>query len=157
MGFDIFKSKSLKTRVTLLTLSTFLIGTWALAISASWIQHEDMKRLQGQQLLSTVSIMSDNINTEIGSRLNALKTVATKITPAILGDATSMQKFLEDRLTLASMFSVGLYVTRLDGTVVADSMVSSGRIGVNYLDRDYIYQLWVVGVRTISRRRLFRR
>ncbi len=138
MGFGRLKSKSLKTRVTLLTLFTFLIGALFLAICASWILREDMKRLQGQQLLSTVSIMSDNINTEIGSRLDALKTVATKITPAILGDATSIQKFLEDRLTLASMFSIGMYVTRLDGTVVADSMVSSGRIGVNYLDRDYI-------------------
>ena len=82
--------------------------------------------------------MADNVNTEIGSRLDALKNVATIITPAILGDTASIQKFLEDRLTLASMFSIGVYVTRVDGTVVADSMVSSGRIGVNYLDRDYI-------------------
>jgi len=37
--------KSLKTRVTLLTLLVFLTGTWLLVIYASWIQREELKHL----------------------------------------------------------------------------------------------------------------
>jgi hypothetical protein len=43
-----------------------------------------------------------------------------------------MQKFLEDRSALAQMFPLGKYVTRRDGSVIADFMVALGRIGTSY-------------------------
>jgi hypothetical protein len=45
MNLDTFPLRSLKTRITLFTLIFFVIGIWSLALYASWIQREDMKRL----------------------------------------------------------------------------------------------------------------
>ncbi len=101
---------------------------------------EDMQRVLGEQQLATVSLAARDINDELGDRLKVLEKVANRITPAILGNAVSMQRFLEDRPAIESMFSGGLWVARLDGTAIADVPVSKGRIGVNYTDRDYIIE-----------------
>ena len=134
----VFPWRSLKTRVTVFTLAIFLLGIWSLAFYASLMLRHDMERLLGEQQFSTVSLVATEINSELESRLRALEKAAARITPATLGKAASMQKFLEDRPALGMMFSAGIYVTRLDGIVIADSLVAVGRIGGNYLDRDYI-------------------
>jgi hypothetical protein len=77
-------------------------------------------------------------------RMKALKNVATRITPAILNNTASMQTFLEDRPALESMFSGGVYVTRSDGTVIADFPTVIGRIGINYMD--YMDREWMAEV-----------
>ena len=136
----IFRWRSLKTRVTLFTLTFFLVSIWSLAFYASRMLREDMQRVLGEQQLATVSLAARDINDELGDRLKVLEKVANRITPVILGNAVSMQRFLEDRPAIESMFSGGLWVARLDGTAIADVPVSKGRIGVNYTDRDYIIE-----------------
>jgi hypothetical protein len=72
--------------------------------------------------------------------LKALEKTAGIITPAMLGNAASMQTFLEDRSVLASMFNAGIHVNRPNGILIADSQVSAGRIGVDYSDRTYMVE-----------------
>ncbi|MBK7677484.1 MAG: hypothetical protein IPJ27_23565 [Candidatus Accumulibacter sp.] len=82
--------RSLKTRVTLFTLSIFVISIWALAFYASRVLREDMERLLGEQQYSIVSLLAANINQELGDRLSALEKVVERLTPAMLGDAAIM-------------------------------------------------------------------
>jgi len=141
MNLNIFQWRSLKTRMTLFTLTVFLIGIWSLAFYASRMLREDMQRLLGEQQFSTVSIIAADINTELDNRLRAMGKAAARITPAILGNAASMQVFLEDRPALESMFSGGIYVTRLNGAVIADFPTVIGRIGTNYMDREWMAEV----------------
>ncbi len=143
--------RSLKTRVTLFTLSIFVISIWALAFYASRVLREDMERLLGEQQYSIVSLLAANINQELGDRLSALEKVVERLTPAMLGDAATMQRFLEDRPVLQTLFNGGIITYGTDGTVIADSLPAAGRIGANYLDIDTVAAALQEGRSTIGR------
>jgi len=143
--------RSLKTRVTLFTLSIFVISIWALAFYASRVLRADMERLLGEQQYSIVSVLAAEINQELGDRLSALEKVAERLTPAMLGDAATMQRFFEDRPVLQALFNGGVITFRTDGTVIADSLPAAGRIGANYLDIDTVAAALQEGRSTIGR------
>ena len=62
-----------------------------------------------------------------------------------------MQTLLERRTVFQSLFNAGTFVTGIDGVVVADVPVSVGRIGVNYMDRDFIQSALKEGKAMIGR------
>ncbi len=130
--------RSLKTRVTLFTLAIFLAGTGSLALLASLQLRQDMRQLLGDQQFATVSQVATEIDRDLQERVSALQSVARAITPEVLGDAASMQRFLQDRLLLHPQFSGGTFVTRADGTAIASVPLSAGRVGTNYLESDHV-------------------
>jgi diguanylate cyclase (GGDEF)-like protein/PAS domain S-box-containing protein len=151
MRFNFFNWRSLKTRVTLLTLLVFLIGIWSLSFYASRMLRQDMERLLGEQQFSTVSLASEQVNTELDERLRALEVIAEEITPALLGHVAALQAHLEPRLISQGLFNGGISVVGTEGTVIADMPRSLGRIGINYLDRDYLVGALQDGKSTIGR------
>ena len=136
----IFRWRSLKTRVTIFTLALFLLSFWSLAFHSSIMLQKDMEHASGEQQFSTVSIIASGINTELNERMIALEKVAARITPAILDNAASIQTFLEDRPVLSMMFSAGILIYNIDGVAIADVPITTGRIGVNYADRDFMIE-----------------
>ena len=142
--------RSLKTRVTLFTLAIFVISLWALALYTTRMLRGDMQRLLGEQQFSVVSLVSADINHELGDRLSALENAAQAVTPAVLGYPAAMQTFLEGRQVLQSLFNGGLLVTDMDGTTIADSLPATGRIGVSYLHVDSVAAALKEGRSTVS-------
>lgn len=138
MKFIDFRWRSLKPRVTLFTLAIFLLSMWSLAFFASRMLHADMERVLGEQQFSTVSIVADEVNEEMERRLQALENVSRRVTPAILANPAALRALLEEQVILQSLFNGGIYVTRTDGTAIGGLPVSANRIGINYLDRDYL-------------------
>jgi len=130
--------QSLKTRLTLTTLTIVLLSLWSLSYYTSQMLHKDMERLLGEQQFSTVSYVAAEINHELNDRFEALKTVIRTISPAILGNTAAMQTFLEQRPLLARLFNGGVIAYRLDGTAIAEVPLSAKRIGVNYIDIDTV-------------------
>lgn len=151
MNSNIFQSRSLKTRVTLVTLTFFLIGIWSLACYAGRMLREDMQSLLGDQQFSTVSLLAAQVNQELDDRFRALETIGGTITPAILGNAKALQTALEQRRYFLSLFNGGAIVLNLDGTAIADVPRSTGRIGVNYMDVDAIAAALKEGKATVGR------
>jgi PAS domain S-box-containing protein len=147
---SIFQWRSLKTKVTILTLAIFLIGIWSLALYASRMLRGDMQRVLSEQQFSTVSLMAMQINQELDLRLRSIEDIAARISPAMLGNVESLQVFLDNRSVLHAMFSGGLYVTRSDGTAIADYPISTGRIGMNVSDRTWMIEA-LKGRSTIGR------
>ncbi len=129
---------SLKTRVMLFTLGIFLVGIWTLAYYSSRILRNDMQRMLGEQQFSTVSGIANEIDGRLSDRMQALETIAKEVTPEVLGNGPALQALLEHRPLLQLLFNGGVFVTRTDGTAIADAPVSAGRIGTNYLDRDSV-------------------
>lgn len=138
MNFWHFLRRSLNTRVTLFTLTIFLIGIWSLAFYASRMLRDDMQRMLGDQQFSTVSLLAAAINVEMEQKLRSLDAIAGSITPAILGNASALQSLLEQRQVLQSLFSGGTFVTGIDGTVIADVPRATGRTGISFMDRDSV-------------------
>ncbi|MQM31937.1 MAG: diguanylate phosphodiesterase, partial [Candidatus Accumulibacter phosphatis] len=119
------------------TLTIFLVSIWSLAFYSSRMLRADMGRLLGDQQLSTVSLLADELNHELGDRLAILARIANRVTAAMLADNTALQAFLAQSLTLeGEPFNGGIIAHRLDGTAVAEFPPASGRQGVNYMDID---------------------
>ncbi|MCF8149723.1 MAG: response regulator [Burkholderiaceae bacterium] len=135
MSLDFIKWRSLKTRVTAAMLAIFLLGIWTLTLYVSRMLHEDMKRLLAEQQFSTVSSIAAEINRDMQERL---RSVAEGVTPAILGNPEALQSLLEQRPLLLRLFNGGTLATGLDGTAIASLPLSGERIGVNFMDQDYL-------------------
>ena len=138
MNWKIIQWRSLNTRVTIFTLIIFVVSLWSLTFYATRTLRTDMERQLGEQQISTVSLVAKDINWELDDRLRALEAVAGGVRPTLLGNPAALQILLEERLGLLQMFNGGTYVTGIDGTAIASIPISVGRIGVNYLDRDFI-------------------
>jgi diguanylate cyclase (GGDEF)-like protein/PAS domain S-box-containing protein len=110
-----------------------------------------MDRLLSEQQVANVTMVADGIDREMQDRLQTLARVAVLITPDMVDEPLSLQAFLEQRPDLHALFNGGIYAARLDGTAIADFPLSSGRLGVDYSDRDYIARPLKEGKATIGR------
>ena len=54
------------------------------------------------------------------------------------GNTGALQTFLAQRPVLADLFNLGIAATGANGIVIAEVPRSAGRIGVDYVDRDYM-------------------
>lgn len=130
--------RSLKIRVTVLTLGSLVLGIWALAFYVSHMLQVDMQRVLGQQQLQTVSLIAAQVNDELSSRQAALERIAKDIDARLMAEPTALQTLLEQRPLMQILFNGGVFATGVDGTAIADVPLSTGRIGTNYLDRESV-------------------
>ncbi len=138
MNSNYFRLHSLKTRVTLFTLGVFLLSIWLLTAFVSRTLRQDMQDLVGAQQFATVSMVAADINDEVLARFDALNLVAVALPSAISKGDAAVQTMLESRPVFNRQFNLGSFVVGMDGTAIASFPVSAGRVGTNYLDRDYI-------------------
>ena len=130
--------QSLKTRLTLFTLAIFLAGVWALSFYATRLLKSDMEKLLGEQQFQTVSLVATQIHEELQVRQDWLVQIAQKIDAPMVADPAALQDYLDQRMVLLQMFNGGVFATGVDGTAIADVPLSTGRIGTNYMDRDFV-------------------
>ncbi len=135
MNLNLFQSRSLKTRVTLLTVGIFVLGIWLLAFYAGRMLRDDLQILLGQQQLSTTQLLAREINNEINNRFAALANVAKRVSPTMLAHPAALQTLLDEHVILQSLFNSGVYILQANGATLAE-VPGSERIGLNYLDRD---------------------
>ncbi len=151
MKFKIFRWHSLKTQVTLFTLAIFLLSIWSLSFYASRMLRNNMERLTGEQQFSTATFIATEVNDELSDRLKALKAVAETISPTVLGNTAALQTLIQHRTILPVLFNAGTFVTGIDGTAIISQPKYEGRVGVNYMDRDFIAAALKEGKATIGR------
>ncbi len=144
-------SHSLKTRITLLTVFIFLTGTWALSIYATHTLQRDMEHLLGEQHFSTIKQVAAEIDSEIRERIHALEVTTEIMDAAWIDRPSTVQKFIDGRPLLKSLFNDGIMVYHKDGTAIAASPLVKERIGLNFMDRDYLIGAIREGKATISR------
>jgi PAS domain S-box-containing protein len=150
MNMNIFNLRSLKTRVTLFTLAIFLIGIWSVTFIASKILRQNVQYLVGDQQFSTASLVADQINQALENRIISLENIALSASPLMQGDTAALQTLLEQNTVFQGMFNAGSFITGTDGIGIANVPLSAGRIGVNFMDRDYMHAVLIEGKTTIS-------
>lgn len=144
-------SQSLRVRITVSSLLVFLAGVWVLQAYIGQMLRADMQRILGEQQFSTVSVLAGQVNQEIDARFKVLESVASAAAPHSPGSAAAMQALLAERPGLISLFNRGVFVTGLDGIAIASYPESMGRMGLSFVDRDYIQAALVQGKATVSR------
>ena len=143
--------RSIKTRVTLFTFVIVLLGIWSLDFYTAKILHNDMQRLLGEQQFATASYIAAEVNQGLSDRLQALEKVAARSVQAMQTGPATIQKQINDRPILQELFNGGITVYGPDGTAIADFPLTTGRIGVNYIDFPCIAAALKEGRATIDR------
>ena len=151
MNLTRFQKNSLKTRITFFSLLIFLSSIWALGYFASQSQRENMQRILGDQQYAIASLMAGDIHEQITARIAALERVAHAISQRQITDPVQLQEHLSEFPVFQSLFNGGSFITNIDGEAIASLPVSLNRIGVNYIDRDYISNALRNGTTTIGR------
>lgn len=130
--------QSLKTRITCATLLIFLGSLWSLTFYSSQILRRNMMQQLGEQQFSTLGVLAAQLDRELGARRAALESAARLSAPACMAGAAALQRFIDERPTLQSLFNGGLVAVDRQGSVIADFPIATGRIGVNLIERDSI-------------------
>jgi len=141
----------LKEQLTFASLSALIFSLWFLTFYAGRVLQQDLARHLGEQQFSTVSVLAAELEREVAGRLQALEITARRITPAILDNAAVLQGFLEDRQVFTDHFSGGVWVAGNDGVAKASVPSTSGRIGVNFMDREYLIAALKEGRSTVGK------
>ncbi len=147
----IFNFYSIKTRVTLFTLGIFIIGTWVLSFSISQQLHDGMQKQLTDQQATIAAILATQVNSELRERLAVLEKVAEKIAPISFNDNKRLQATLEDRLVIQRNFNAGAFIVDLNGVAIASVPTSIKRIGVSYIERDYVLAVLKEGKSVVSK------
>lgn len=129
--------RSLKTRITVLMLVVIALGIWSLSFFINRNLQTDMVRLLGDQQFSVVTTVANEINSNLAARLQALEHVA-QLDAALMSNPAALQASLERRPVLRQQFNGGVWVAAPDGTAIASVPLSANRLGVNFMDRDFI-------------------
>jgi diguanylate cyclase (GGDEF)-like protein/PAS domain S-box-containing protein len=138
MGRSASHVRSLKAKITFVTLGVFVLSLWALSYYASRMLREDMQKLLGEQQFATVSLIATQINRELTGRLDALERTAHLAAKAMRQGPATLQSLLEQQPALQVLFNGGMYITDREGTAIADYPLPVTRVGVDYSDREYI-------------------
>ena len=148
---EFFHWESIQTRVTLASMAIFVTSVWSLTLYSSSLLRDDLQRQSGAQQFSTVSMLAEEINQEMGDRFSALETIAAEITPAMLANPTVLQRLLRGRPIFNSLFNGGVFATRLDGISIAAMPLEAQRLGIDYAERDFMVAALKDGKRSVGR------
>ncbi len=143
-------TRSLKVRLTILTLLVFLGAAAGLALYVERLLHTSIERVLTAQQQDVTVTLADLIDRQLKERQLALEEVALM---AGLREPTplAMQRLLDDLPVFQNLFSGGTFITDLRGVAIAAHPVSLPRVGVSYADRDYVTQTIATGRPYIGR------
>jgi diguanylate cyclase (GGDEF)-like protein/PAS domain S-box-containing protein len=130
--------RSIKTRVTLFTLATFLISILALAIYGRGILHVAVQGLLGEQQLSAATLIAASVSQEVDERRTALEAVAAALTPAVLDDPRALQALFARKEGWPAQFLAGAFVVRADGLTTVAIPARPVRPPVRFADSEFI-------------------
>jgi HAMP domain-containing protein len=142
---------SIQTRTTVFTLAVFVLSLWSLSFFVSRSLQADMERLLGEQQFSVVTAVAKEVDDHLTQRLLALEAVANEMDAGLMASPAALQTRLEQRPLLQLLFNGGVWVAGLDGTAIADLPRSEQRIGINYMDRDFVAATLQGGKSSIGR------
>ena len=108
--------RSLKTRVTLLSLAILVLSLWSLAHHTSNTVRTDLEQLLGDQQRSAAALVAATIDQELQNRLTALESTASGFAAQDMRSQAPLQRTLEGLPVLRLLFNGGYFVTDLFDT-----------------------------------------
>ena len=121
-------------------MTLLLLGAAGRVFLLSDYLRNDLTELASAQLLTMANYVAKNIDRDILERRELLTRVATKVPLTLLHNNKQMKAWLADRYDINPLFSQGLVVLDVSGTVLADYPAMPGRLGRSFTDRDYFQQ-----------------
>ena len=134
------RNLSLTIKVAVTASVVFLVFVLTISIISYRHFEQEFKNTIYAQQLSLVSALSRNIDDKLRITLNALTASANKLDAATFADPELAQRFLDNELSLHSMFDTGLFLIDHKGKLVAESPFRPERRGRDLSEREYFTQ-----------------
>jgi PAS domain S-box-containing protein len=115
-----------------------MVGISGVGVYATIMLRNSMIDTQGKLELSSAQLVSEEIEHEIDDRFRSLQFVANRISGGNLASIENAQSLLEQHKDLQFLFNAGIFVTDLDGKIVASVPASIARVGRLHPDREAV-------------------
>jgi len=142
---------SIKTKITFITVAIFMASLWSLMLYISMVLRIDMKRQLSEQQYSAVSILAEQINSELVNRIRLLESSAMGMGPTILDSPIGVQTRLDESPAFQQFFNSGVTVLGRDGTILAKTSYIKGPAGQRLTDADQLIATLGEGKSSIGR------
>ncbi|MEY4736624.1 MAG: hypothetical protein RL302_943 [Pseudomonadota bacterium] len=143
--------RSLRMRLTVVTLSILLLGIWGLVSYVSVTLRQNMVHALGEQQLATVSGIALALDRNMQDRVRALEALAQGRASVSRAGPQALQTEIHLLPAYQVLFNRGIFVLSADGAVLADEPPVPGRSGRNYMDDPDVARTLLQGKTTIGR------
>jgi diguanylate cyclase (GGDEF)-like protein/hemerythrin-like metal-binding protein len=150
MNFDRFWPRSLKARLTVLTLLIVVVSFLLLAFYSKSLLREELLRFTGEQQRSALALVNTEVTQGLQDRLASLTAVASDVTPAVLNTPTLAQNFLHERPFLESLFNSDVMLWNAEGQAVADTRFKGRHAIGNEIDPQDLARILDAGTNFIG-------
>jgi hypothetical protein len=144
------KPLSLAARTALVTLTVVMVCLALFGLVVANNLRNSLQRTTGEQQLAAVSFAAAAIESGLQERAQALSDVAGLMDPALMTDGVALQHFLESRMVLPTLFNGGAFFANPQGVAIASLPDRTLRLGISYIDRDYMVAALREGRQVIS-------
>lgn len=141
---------TLTLKLTLALLTVFVFGSAVATLIATTTLRKALTKDLSVEQASVAKSTAAYIQSDLRLRFNALHLAADRMELALMADPLALQRRLEGRLVLESLFNRGTYITDANGNAIASTPVAMQRLGLNFIDRDYVAAALTEGKSTIS-------
>lgn len=150
MNFGLFRKLPLSLRMALCILALFVVGVWALALTAHHLLQTNVLQTLSDQQSSAVAMLSAHVDGALLQRVAALDTVAKAIRVPLKGNPNTLLSRLPQLQTELPEFNGGIFITARDGTVIASAPSAPVRPGMNVREQAYIRSVLQSGKPAVS-------
>jgi diguanylate cyclase (GGDEF)-like protein/hemerythrin-like metal-binding protein len=151
MALPFFQLRSLKTRITLLTIGIVVSAFLVLSSFLKSQLTDELLRFAGEQQRSALSVLTSEVSRDLQVRLSTLKTVSVAAMATPLDSEPVAKAFLTEHAYLADMFNGGVRVWSAQGTVLAEVAAVKDDGLVNPTDDQDLAEVLGSGKDTIGR------
>ena len=131
-------SDSLATRLILFGLTIAIITATGRYFMMADFLRQDLESVVSTQQEALVGYVARDIEHKITERMEMLKRLADILPLDLIGKPGELRTWLQTHYELLPLFSQGLFVADIDGTVIADFPQLLTRAGTNFSNSDYI-------------------
>lgn len=131
-------ANSIVTRLLVLGIAVVLLGS---AVRYQWLTNflrSDLAEVVAAQQEALANYVAHDVDNKIVARQAMLRQLAATLPLELLQKPAALQAWLQERHLLQPLFSIGLFVTDLNGQAFVDFPPVKERNGTDYSDRDYI-------------------
>ena len=131
-------SNSLRTRITVFTLLSALMGKVVVLLETEQSLRRDLQRLMTEQQQAKVTLVASDVNDAIALRIKTLESLALLLQHGSDGQGLAQVLSQLERYPLTQvLFNEGLIGVDTQGNVQAEAPQRSQRVGRNVADTDY--------------------
>src|SRR5512133_1972088 len=141
---------SITFRMTVAVCAFLILFQAVLAVSTFFYVKRELQQSITSQQITLLTVVCHNIDQKLLASLKVVVDVSRLVTPDIIRDSETAQKFLDNRPGTHSIFDNGLFLFSAEGRIIAEAPFRPERRGRDVSFREYFKRTIASGQPSIS-------